>query len=208
MAIVLPMTDPMCIPTAARMLGDNEIVAFPTDTVYGIGGNLYSYDAIQKLYQVKIRRYQKAIAVLIGDLDQLSLVTKKLTPIAAKLASKYWPGALTLVLPKLDGLPDNLSPYPTVGIRMPDYWFALELLKNAGPLATTSANISGQKDLVTCQEVVNKLGEKIKLIVDGGKTPGGIPSTVVDCTQSFPVVLREGSISKQEIINLINNGMD
>ena len=208
MTIVLPVTDPMCIPTAAGLLANDEIIAFPTDTVYGIGGNLYSFEAIQKLYQVKSRSHQKAIAVLIGNFDQLSLITKKLSPIAARLASRYWPGALTLILPKLEGLPDNLSPFPTAGIRMPDYWFTLELLNTVGPLATSSANISGQKDLITCHEVIDQMGEKIKLIIDGGKTPGGIPSTVVDCTQPYPVILREGGISKQEINNLINNGLD
>ncbi len=208
MAIILPLTDPMCIPTASWLLGNDEIIAFPTDTVYGIGGNLYSSEAIKKLYQVKTRSHQKAIAVLIGNLDQLTLITNNLSPIAAMLASKYWPGPLTLVLPKLEGLPDNLSPFPTVGIRMPDHWFAIELLNSTGPLATTSANISGQKDLVTCSEVIDQLGEKIKLIFDGGKTPGGIPSTVVDCTQPYPVILREGGISKIEIMKLIKPGMD
>ena len=208
MTVILPITSPSCIPTASRILRDHEIIAFPTDTVYGIGASLYSHKAIEKLYQVKIRAYQKAIAVLIGNLDQLSLVTESLSPIAEKLASRYWPGALTLILPKIDSLPDNLSPFPTIGVRMPDHWFTLELLKCVGPLATTSANISGQKDLVTCQEVIDQFGEKIKLIIDGGKTPGGIPSTVVDCTQPYPLILREGCITKLEIFNLINNGGD
>ena len=208
MTIIMSMTDPTCITTASGLLGDDEIIAFPTDTVYGIGGNLYSYQAIKKLYQVKTRSHQKAIAVLIGNFDQLSLVITKLSPVAANLAAKYWPGALTLIVPKLEGLPDNLSPFPTVGIRMPDHWFALELINSVGPLATTSANISGQKDLVTCREVINQLGEKIKLIIDGGKTRGGIPSTVVDCTQPYPVILREGGISKIEIMSQIKNWMD
>ena len=205
MPIIIPLNQTTDLSRALEFLNKGEIIAFPTDTVYGIGVLLGSSAGIQKLYHSKARSPLKAIAVLIGGMDQLPQVVNTLPTAARKLAERYWPGALTLVLPKQDNLPENISPYPTIGVRMPDHPIILDLLKITGPLATTSANLSGGKDPVTAREVLEQLGEKIGFLFDGGKTAGGIPSTVVDCTQSPPVILRQGAISAQEIFKVILN---
>ena len=113
---------------------------------------------------------------------------------ALALASAHWPGALTLIVPRHPSLPADLSPLPTLGIRIPDHPAALALLQAAGPLAVTSANLSGQADTTTAKEVLAQLDGRVDLVLDGGKTPGGIPSTVVDLTGSEPRILRQGPV--------------
>ena len=198
---VLSTENPLALPRALEVLRNNNLVAFPTDTVYGLAGDPFSLAAINLIYDAKSREAAKAIAVLVGDLDQLSLVTLGLTDSARRLAERFWPGALTLVVPKHPRLPENLSSYPTVGVRMPNHPFALALLRLAGPLATTSANISGGANASTPQDVLAQLNGRIPLLLDGGICPGGVPSTVVDCTQDPPVILRLGAISMEEIQN-------
>ena len=136
---------------------------------------------------------------MIGDQNQLPLLTSNFNPIAEKLAKRFWPGGLTLVVEKSFLLPEILSPLSTIGIRIPDHPFACKLLINTGPLATTSANISGGINPLTAQEVLNQLEGKIDLVIDGGKVPGGKPSTVVDCTKEKPMIIRIGAISETEI---------
>ena len=169
-------------------------VAFPTDTVYGLGADAFSTSAILKLFEIKQRPHNQAIAVLLGGSDQLRLVTKNPNRAAMTLAEQYWPGALTLVVPRHPDLPEILSPKPTLGLRIPDHPAALALLRLTGPLAVTSANLSGQPNTTTAQEVLAQLDGKIDLLLDGGETPGGTPSTVVDMTGEHPVVLRQGPI--------------
>jgi L-threonylcarbamoyladenylate synthase len=140
-----------------------------------------------------------ALAVLIGDLDQIPQVAREVTVSAQRLAKRFWPGALTLIVPRLVSLPDNLSPSLSIGLRMPDHAFALELLQKAGPLATTSANLSGGANTSTAEEVLAQLDGRIELLLDGGKTPGGVPSTVVDCTQPEALILRQGAITDDQI---------
>jgi len=137
---------------------------------------------------------------LLSDLSQLSQVSPGLTVSAQRLAERFWPGALTLVVPKYPWLPENLSPLPTVGVRVPDHPFARSLLAITGPLATSSANISGEGDAINAQQVLEQLEGRIELILDGGTTPGGVPSTVVDCTQEPPLILRQGAIPAKDIL--------
>lgn len=189
--------DPQALPAALAALESGRVVAFPTDTVYGLGCLVHSSAAIDRLYQVKERDTGKAIAVLIGDIDHLPRVTGGLSGAAQRLAAHFWPGALTLVVPRNPDLPGNLSPLPTIGIRMPNHSFALALLKKTGPLAVTSANLSGLPSPVTAQEVLEQLQERVDLVIDGGACPGGIPSTVVDCTGAEPRILREGALTRE-----------
>lgn len=158
------------------------MVAFPTDTVYGLAASAYHPAAIEQLYFVKGRGADKAIAILIGDPTTLAQVAADISPDAARLAVCFWPGPLTLVVARHPDLPSILSPLPTIGVRMPDHPIALEILRRAGPLAVTSANLSGHPNTTTAQEVAAQLGGLIPLILDGGVTPGGQPSTVLDCT--------------------------
>lgn len=197
--LLLPTTDPGAVSRALEILSQGGLVAFPTDTVYGIAAGLFNTLGIDRLYEAKARSANKAIAVLLGDLEQVSQLTPGLTPSAQRLAARFWPGALTLVVPKHPNLPANLSPLPTVGVRMPDHAFARALMRAAGPLATSSANISGESNTLTAQQVLEQLEGRLELVLDGGPVPGGVPSTVVDCTQDPPKILRQGAISEEEI---------
>jgi L-threonylcarbamoyladenylate synthase len=181
------------------ILNEGGLVAFPTDTVYGLGALAFNAQAIEQIFVAKGRDTAKAIAVLLGKTDDLRLVTQEMNETARRLAEHFWPGALTLVVPRHPALPSNLSPLPTIGVRMPDHPVALTLLTRSGPLAVTSANLSGEVSLTTAQEVLEQLGGRIPFVMDGGRTPGGQPSTVVDCTQLEPRILRQGPITLEKI---------
>lgn len=184
---------------ALDFLQQGELVAFPTDTVYGLGAMAFDAQAIDRLYQAKGREAGKAIAILVGETETLQQVTAGMNEMARRLAQRFWPGPLTLVVEGHPSLPANLSPRPTVGVRMPDHPLALTLLRRAGPLAVTSANLSGAPNASTAQEVFDQLQGRVALILDGGKTPGGLPSTVLDCTGLQPVILRQGPIALEQI---------
>jgi L-threonylcarbamoyladenylate synthase len=194
---------PDAIPLALEILAVGGLIAFPTDTVYGVAARIDSPQGIDRLYEAKARSASKAIAVLIGEVDQLALLTPGLTPSAEKLAQRFWPGALTLVVPKRPDLPANLSAMPTVGVRMPDHPFARALMRAAGPLATSSANISGEANTITAAQVRDQLDGRVELILDGGETPGGVPSTVVDCTIDPPRILREGALTAKTLFGAL-----
>jgi L-threonylcarbamoyladenylate synthase len=151
------------------------------------------------LYVVKGRATDKAIAVLVARTADLPKVAQELTPSAHRLAQKFWPGPLTLVVPKHLDLPAVVSALPTVGVRFPDHPVARKLLELTGPLAVTSANRSGEPNALTAEEVLAHLSGRIDLLIDGGRVPGGIPSTVVDCTGLAPIILRQGPVSTGEI---------
>ena len=184
---------------ALEILKNGGLVAFPTDTVYGVGTMAFDENAIKSIYVAKDRPVEKAIPILLGRSEDLEKVAASLTSMAEKLAARFWPGPLTLVIPKHPSLPTVVSATPTVGVRVPDHPIARALLTAAGPMAVTSANISGEPSPKTAGEVSRQLNERIPIILDGGETPGGVPSTVVDCTGAEPVILREGPISLEEI---------
>ncbi|MDD5370051.1 MAG: L-threonylcarbamoyladenylate synthase [Anaerolineaceae bacterium] len=191
---IIPGTEPGALDQAVAALARGELVAFPTDTVYGLAASAFSAPAIERLFVAKGRDSSKAIAVLLGDLEQIGQVTPELNASARRLAQRFWPGALTLIVARHPSLPENLSPLPTIGVRIPDHPLARALLRRSGPLATTSANLSGGVNPLSAQEVLTQLGGRIALIIDGGRSPGGLPSTVVDCTGESIRVLRAGPI--------------
>ena len=195
----LPADYPNAISHAVDVLCHGGLVAFPTDTVYGLASLPFDGEIVERLYIAKGRNSEKAIAILLGEEAQLAQIAEQMGESAVKLAKKFWPGPLTLIVPRHPGLPDILSTRNTIGVRMPDHPVALTLLKQTGPLAVTSANLSGRGNATTAQEVHNQLNGRIHLILDGGRTPGGVPSTVVDCTSAELVVLREGPISIHQI---------
>jgi L-threonylcarbamoyladenylate synthase len=197
--ITLPADNPASIQTALELLREGEIIAFPTDTVYGLGANAFYSPGIIKLFEAKGRDANKAIAVLIGDLAQLDLLTENINETGKKLARKFWPGALTIVVPKKKDVPELLTAGNSIGIRMPDHPVALALLKQFGPMAVTSANLSGKNNPHNAKDVSKQLNKRIPLILDGGSCPGGIPSTVVDCSDNEVHILRPGAISEEEI---------
>lgn len=186
-----------------RLIKQGAVVAVPTDTVYGIACDVFNPKAIDQIYEIKGRERTKAIPVLMGEFSQFETISKSFSPSAKKLASVFWPGALTLVVKKNQNLPENLSVFPTVGIRIPDHDWLRELLNSTGPLAATSANLSGEKSPTTPEQVMDQLAGRIELIIDGGRCEGGIPSTVVDTTSNSIKILRQGGISEEAIFKTL-----
>lgn len=196
---IINSSSPLAIPRAIDILQRGDLIAFPTDTVYGLGALAFNAQAIERLYIAKDRPSEKAIAVLVGDTDALYLITSQMNDLALRLARRFWPGPLTLVVPRQPSLPENISSHFTIGVRMPDHPVAIDLLCQVGPLAVTSANLSGQASACTAQEVYSQLAGRIPLILDGGVTPGGTASTVVDCTGDKPIILRPGPITAADV---------
>lgn len=184
---------------AIEILKAGGVVAFPTDTVYGLGALAFTPASIESLYDIKGREQTKAIAVLIASADDLLLVADNPSTAALRLAQKFWPGPLTIVVPRNPKVPEALSHNPTIGVRVPDHAVAQALLTAAGPMGVTSANLSGQPNTVTAEEVLAQLLGRVDLVIDGGQTPGDTPSTVVDMTAAAPRVLRVGPVSETQI---------
>jgi L-threonylcarbamoyladenylate synthase len=188
--------DPAALGVAVSLLRRGELVAFPTDTVYGVGAIAWDDEAVGKLYEAKIRPADKPIPVLLSSPAELELVARDLTPSALALAEHFWPGPLTLVVRRSTRLPYSVTAgSDTVAVRVPDHPVALSLIRAAGaPLATTSANLSGQAAGATAAEVAAQLAGRIALILDGGACPGGVPSTIADVTGDEIVILRKGPL--------------
>jgi L-threonylcarbamoyladenylate synthase len=201
----LPLDHPQALSRAGELIQSGGVLAFPTDTVYGIGVSAFQAAAVEKIYQVKGRSHLKAIPILLADPEDLRIITPALSLTAERLAEKFWPGALTLVLPLLPSLPGNLAPTPTIGVRIPDHEDARALLRATGPLAATSANLSGEPPALTADQVREGLGDRVQLILDGGRAPGGVSSTVVDCCAEKPHLLRKGPLSWTEIEAFLNS---
>jgi L-threonylcarbamoyladenylate synthase len=187
---------------AAELLRAGELVAFPTDTVYGVGAVVWDAVAVGKLYEAKLRPADKAIPVLLADADDLARIAGALPAAALRLAGRFWPGPLTIVVPRAVAVPDEVTAGgASVAVRVPDHDLARALIRAAGaPLAATSANLSGRPSPVTAQEVVAQLGGRIPLVLDGGPCPGGVASTVVDLTGPAPILLRPGPLTLEEIL--------
>jgi L-threonylcarbamoyladenylate synthase len=198
---VISTTERDAIDKACQVLKGGGLVAFPTDTVYGLGADAFLPSAVEKIYEVKGRRLTKAIPLLIGNAESLHIVAEHIPDVAWALADRFWPGALTLVLYRKPEVPLLVTGGgATVAVRVPDHSFALELIHAAGGVvAATSANLSGHPDPTTASEVMGYLESRIELIVDGGRCPGGIPSTVIDLTKTPPEVVRLGPMPRQAL---------
>jgi L-threonylcarbamoyladenylate synthase len=196
---ILSTDDPQAIPMAVQIIENQGLVAFPTDTLYGVAASPFNPSAIEKVFLAKQRPRNKALPILIGDLNQLETLVSFISDRVKIIAETFWPGALTLILPKHPSLPTELSSFPTVGIRMPNLDFTLKLLRQTGPLATTSANISGGIDPTTAAEVLTQLGGRVDLILDGGTTPGGVASTILAVTNDEMKILRRGPVALSDI---------
>jgi len=200
---VISTNSPNAIANALEVLLSGGLVAFPTDTVYGVGALVFDEKTVESIYAAKERPVEKAIPVLIGDAVDLNQVADEIPMPAARLIARFWPGPLTVLVPKKSSLPTVVSATSTVGVRVPDHELARSLLRLAGPMAVTSANISSQPSPTTAEEVLTQLGSRIAMILDGGRTPGGVPSTLVDCTGDEIQILREGPISKETLLKAI-----
>jgi len=192
--------DPDAIQQAHAVVRAGGLIVFPTDTLYGLGCDPHSPAALQKIYAAKGRTMSKAIPVLIGSRSQLAEVLSALPESASRLMESFWPGALTLVLPKHAGLPEELTPYPGLAVRMPDHPVALSLLTTTGPLAVTSANLSDHENPRDAQGVLAQLDGLVDLVLDGGELTGGQASTIIDCLENEPKLLRAGPIPLTDIM--------
>ncbi len=183
------------------ILKQGGIVAFPTDTVYGLGACANLPSAVERVYQVKERPRNMALPLLLAHTSQISEVAEPVPPVAWLLARSFLPGALTIVLPRSKSVPDTVTAGgTTVAIRIPAHPIPVALVEGLGmPIVGTSANLSGQPSALTADEVYSQFGSEIDLVIDGGRCSGGRESTIVDVTGETPVVLREGAISKAEL---------
>lgn len=193
--------DPAIIRCAADLLLAGKLVAFPTETVYGLGANALDSEAVQRIYIAKGRPAINPIIVHVADTSAAAGLVTHWSGLAQTLAEKFWPGPLTLVLPKSDLVPDIVTAGgSTVAIRVPSHPVALALLKACGvPVAAPSANLSMQLSPTRAEHVLKGLDGRISLILDGGPAPGGLESTVINLSVSPPILLRPGLISREEI---------
>jgi L-threonylcarbamoyladenylate synthase len=191
---------------AVAVLRAGGLVAMPTDTVYGVGVALETPGGLARLSAAKDRPLDRAIVLLVADLDQAASVGV-LSPVARLLAERFWPGGLTLVLAQAPGavLPLTLTAGgATIGVRLPAHDSPRALARALGPLPVTSANLSGQPEARHAADVLAQLGSRIDLVLDGGPARGGIPSTVVDCSGELPRVLRQGAIAATDIAAVLD----
>ncbi len=189
------------IDRAARVLRTADLVAFPTETVYGLGANALDASAVAGIFAAKQRPEFDPLIVHIARRDQLNELTHDLPESAALLADRFWPGPLTLVLPKREIVPDLVTAgLPTVGIRMPGHPVALELLRTANlPVAAPSANLFGRISPTTAAHVMDQLADRIDLVLDGGPCAVGVESTIVEPSDDHLVVLRPGGVTLEEL---------
>lgn len=191
---------------AAAILRAGGIVAYPTDTVYGLGSDVYNYEAVKKVFLVKNRPLDMPLPVLIADVSQLAGLAGTFPPYARTLMGKYWPGGLTIVFNKAASFTSlALAGSSKIAIRMPGHPLALLLIKELGrPISGTSANLHDHASALTAGEVEKQLGGGVDFIMDDGRCPGGQESTIVDVTVNPPVILRKGAIPEKEIRDLLN----
>ena len=204
MARIVP-AKPEWIEKAAEVIRSGGLVAFPTETVYGLGANALDSNAVGRIFAAKGRPARNPIIVHIGSPAGLGEVADSSQSVAKALAAEFWPGPLTLVLPKSSRIPSIVTAGgPTVGVRMPDHPIALALIRASGvPIAAPSANRSESVSPTCAQHVLDSLGEAVDLILDGGPCKFGIESTVLDVTSDPPVVLRPGAITAAQIAQVL-----
>lgn len=186
------------IDRAVIILREGGIAAFPTDTVFGLGADAYSLKAVEKLFKIKGRSFDNPIPVLIAMLEDLPQAARFVPQSAEILIEKFWPGPLTLVLPKTSSIPSIVTGgRDSIAVRIPDHPLALELLRRFGnPLAVTSANISGKLSAINAEEIRTNFADKIDIVLPG-ETVYKKPSTVVDCTVLPPVIIRHGVLGDE-----------
>ena len=207
MTQILPAHSPQAIKLARRLLREGEVIALPTDTVYGLGANAFERIAVRQIFKLKQRPPDKPIPVFIYQIDDLNLVARHVPNRAWPLLQEFWPGPLTVVLPKVAALPDDVTVgQDTVAVRIPDHPTSLELVIKFGrPLAVTSANLSGQPTPATAQGVADQLGLALPLVLDGGPSPSSQPSTIIDLSTDPPRLLRQGPITIEALRPFLPN---
>ena len=189
----------------ANIIKDGGIVIFPTETVYGIGTNGLDEKAVKKLYDIKKRPLNKAISLLVCDMNMVNEIAKDITEVEYKLMKAFFPGPFTIILKKKDIIPNIVTAnMDTVGIRMPSGEIAQKIIQYANvPIATPSANISGTPSATKLDNIVNDFEKNVDYFVDGGDSKLGIASTIVKVIDGVPHILREGTITKEQILSVL-----
>ncbi|MFP4082859.1 MAG: L-threonylcarbamoyladenylate synthase [Candidatus Aminicenantes bacterium] len=189
-----------------KVLRQGGLIIYPTETFYGLGVNCFIKESIQRIYGLKKRDYSKPISLVVSDMEMVETVAVDIPDVFRTLAGEFWPGPLTLILKASPRLPRELRGEGSAAVRIPDLFWLQELIKEAGfPLTATSANLSGEKEIYRPEEITANFYGKVDLIVDGGRTPGVRPSTVVDLTAEKPKIIREGIISRSALKNYITS---
>ena len=189
------------IKSAANVVSKGGIIVYPTDTLYGLGADIFNEESILRIYDIKGRPNAMALPVLVSSWEMVGLISDDSNLTGEKLARKFWPGQLTLVIRAKENLSKILTGGKgTIAVRQPNHWIAQEIIEQIGkPIVGTSANLSGSPDLVEPAALVSQLGHSVDHIITCGPKPFGIGSTVVDITGSEPKLLRETSISIEDI---------
>jgi len=189
---------------AVDILKNSGVIAFPTETFYGIGAKFDRDDALRTIYEIKKRPQEKAMPLIIGERDLLSVIALEVSSAASVLMDTFWPGPLTLILPARENISDYITAGThTVAVRIPGESFALRLAQTAHfPITATSANLSGLPPARDIETILGYFGDRIDLIIDAGTTPGGLPSTIVDVRGADLKVLREGVIGRKSLEGL------
>jgi L-threonylcarbamoyladenylate synthase len=196
-----PGESPALIRELAAAFLEDEVAAYPTETFYALGAASFSKRAVEKVYRLKKREPGKPLPVVASDMDMVMAISASLPPSFRPLAEEFWPGPLTLVLPAAAGLPEFLlGPGRTIAVRIPpSSWLRGLVREISQPLTATSANLSGEKEMADPAEVIALFRGRIDIVVDGGPSPGGAPSTIVDLTSPEPRILRIGKIPEARI---------
>lgn len=197
----LPLWIKEQIQSGIAILGDGGLVAFPTDTIYGLGACFDNPTAIDRIYRIKQRPRNMGLPLLVANESQIGEIVEHISNTARLLIDRFLPGGLTLVMPRAKSVTNMVTGgAETVAIRIPAHPVPIALIKGTGkPIVGTSANISGKPGAIMADEVSLQLGNKINLIIDGGRCKGGRESTIVDITEDVPRLLREGAITRAEI---------
>ncbi len=202
MAKIDPLNpDPLSMALAAQVIIEGGLVAFPTETVYGLGANALNGEAVERIFKAKERPTNDPIIVHIETMEQLHLVAQNIPPIVQVLADAFWPGALTLVLERCHLIPDSVTAgQETVAVRMPAHPIAQALIRQAGvPIAAPSANRFSRPSPTSAVHVMHDLAGRVDVVLDGGSTHIGVESTIIDLTKPVPTMLRPGGISLEEL---------
>src|SRR3990172_13213185 len=197
---ILAPPDAATLERAAQLLRRGGLVAYPTDTVYGLAADPRNDEAVRKLFEAKGRKPEQSVPLLFASPQDLAYVVADVPDVALGLLREFWPGPLTIVLPKAQRFRSRAVVGDTVAVRVPDHPVPREPSRLlGGPITGTSANLTGGPEPLTADDVRSQLGDRVDLIIDGGPCPGGTPSTVVDCTVEPPHIVREGVISRDEL---------
>lgn len=197
----LSLEDGRALEEAIGVLQHGGVIAFPTDTVYGIGASLEHPAALQRIYDLKGRSPDKPLPILVARVEMLDQLSPDVDERLVELAEQFWPGALTIVLPAADHLPAEVkAPDNTIGVRLPNHSIPLTIAERAGgAIATTSANISGEEAAHSATQICEAFGNSVDVILDGGFAPEQNSSTVIRVSDGEIVILREGVISADDI---------